>query len=61
MVAAAPAPALTGGRIKASPLAKKIAADKGVALAALTGTGPGGRIVKNDAPSTLATAPHTQK
>jgi pyruvate dehydrogenase E2 component (dihydrolipoamide acetyltransferase) len=37
-----------GGRVKASPLAKKIAADKGVALATLTGSGPGGRIVKND-------------
>jgi pyruvate dehydrogenase E2 component (dihydrolipoamide acetyltransferase) len=38
----------SGGRVKASPLAKKIAAEKGVALAALTGSGPGGRIVKND-------------
>ena len=37
-----------GGRIKASPLAKKVAAEKGVSLASLTGTGPGGRIVKND-------------
>jgi pyruvate dehydrogenase E2 component (dihydrolipoamide acetyltransferase) len=45
---AAPAPAASSGRIKASPLAKKVAADKGVALATLTGTGPGGRIVKND-------------
>ena len=43
-----PAPTPTGGRIKASPLAKKIAAEKGVALATLRGTGPGGRIVKND-------------
>jgi pyruvate dehydrogenase E2 component (dihydrolipoamide acetyltransferase) len=42
---AAPA---SGGRIKASPLAKKVAAEKGVSLASLTGTGPGGRIVKND-------------
>jgi pyruvate dehydrogenase E2 component (dihydrolipoamide acetyltransferase) len=38
----------TGGRVKASPLAKKVAAEKGVALAALTGSGPGGRIVKKD-------------
>jgi pyruvate dehydrogenase E2 component (dihydrolipoamide acetyltransferase) len=37
-----------GGRVKASPLAKKVAAEKGVALASLTGTGPGRRIVKND-------------
>jgi pyruvate dehydrogenase E2 component (dihydrolipoamide acetyltransferase) len=42
------APTATSGRIKASPLAKKVAAEKGVALATLTGTGPGGRIVKND-------------
>jgi pyruvate dehydrogenase E2 component (dihydrolipoamide acetyltransferase) len=46
-VAAAAAP-LTSDRIKASPLAKKVASEKGVALASLTGTGPGGRIVKND-------------
>jgi pyruvate dehydrogenase E2 component (dihydrolipoamide acetyltransferase) len=38
----------SGGRIKASPLARKIAEEKHVNLAALSGTGPGGRIVKND-------------
>ena len=38
----------TGDRIKASPLAKRIAAAKGVDLAGLTGTGPNGRIVKAD-------------
>lgn len=37
-----------GGRIKASPLAKKIAADKGIDLSSLQGSGPGGRIVKAD-------------
>jgi pyruvate dehydrogenase E2 component (dihydrolipoamide acetyltransferase) len=48
-VAAAPvAVASGGGRIKASPLAKKIAAEKGVTLSGLSGTGPGGRIVKKD-------------
>src|SRR3954464_1057248 len=35
----------TGGRIKASPLARRIARERGVDLAALTGTGPDGRIV----------------
>ena len=35
-------------RVKASPLAKRIAADKGIDLASLTGSGPGGRIVKAD-------------
>jgi len=37
-----------GGRVKASPLARKIAAERGVNLAALAGTGPGGRIVRAD-------------
>ena len=38
----------SGDRIKASPLAKRIAADKGIDLAGVTGTGPNGRIVKAD-------------
>jgi pyruvate dehydrogenase E2 component (dihydrolipoamide acetyltransferase) len=38
----------SGGRIKASPLAKKVAAEKHVDLSRLTGTGPGGRIVRDD-------------
>jgi len=45
--AGVPAPA-TGERIFASPLARRIAADKGIDLAALAGTGPRGRIVKAD-------------
>ena len=43
----AAAPAATG-RTKASPLARKIAATRGVNLSAITGTGPAGRIVKRD-------------
>lgn len=43
-----PAPVVASGPIKASPLAKKIAADKGIDLAAIQGSGPGGRIVKAD-------------
>ncbi len=35
-------------RIKASPLAKKLAADKGIDIAKITGSGDGGRIVKSD-------------
>jgi pyruvate dehydrogenase E2 component (dihydrolipoamide acetyltransferase) len=48
--APAPAPALasSGDRIIASPLAKRIAADKGIDLAQVKGTGPNGRIVKDD-------------
>jgi pyruvate dehydrogenase E2 component (dihydrolipoamide acetyltransferase) len=47
----APAPvaaAAAGDRIKASPLAKKIASLNGVDLSKVSGTGPGGRIVKAD-------------
>lgn len=49
------------GRIKASPLAKKIAKDKGVDLSALRGSGDNGRIIKADidnyTPGTTAKAP----
>ena len=38
----------SGSRVKASPLAKKIAASSGVNLSALRGTGPGGRIIARD-------------
>jgi pyruvate dehydrogenase E2 component (dihydrolipoamide acetyltransferase) len=49
--APAPAPkaASSGGdRVKASPLARRLAEQQGIDLAALTGSGPGGRIVKAD-------------
>jgi pyruvate dehydrogenase E2 component (dihydrolipoamide acetyltransferase) len=48
--AAAPAAPVSndGNRVKASPLARKIAAEKGVELQDISGTGPAGRIVKND-------------
>ncbi|PWU07074.1 MAG: dihydrolipoamide acetyltransferase [Verrucomicrobia bacterium] len=49
--AAAPA-----GRIKASPLAKKIAASGNVSLEGIQGTGPGGRIVKADVLSAIGAA-----
>jgi pyruvate dehydrogenase E2 component (dihydrolipoamide acetyltransferase) len=59
--APAPAPAAQGDRVVASPLAKRIAADKGVDLASIRGTGPNGRIVKADidgaSASPQATAP----
>ncbi|MDE2817109.1 MAG: dihydrolipoamide acetyltransferase family protein [Chloroflexota bacterium] len=38
----------TAGRIKASPLARRIAAEQGLDLSSIRGTGPGGRIVKDD-------------
>ncbi|MEG3149687.1 pyruvate dehydrogenase complex dihydrolipoamide acetyltransferase [Sphingomonas sp. ZT3P38] len=43
-----PAAPASGDRVKASPLARRIAAEKGVELSALAGTGPNGRIVKSD-------------
>jgi pyruvate dehydrogenase E2 component (dihydrolipoamide acetyltransferase) len=42
------AQASADGRVKASPIARRIAAEKGLDLAALQGSGPGGRIVKAD-------------
>ena len=51
-----------GGRIKASPLARRIARERGVELSALRGTGPEGRIVAEDverasASGAVSTAP----
>ena len=40
--------AQTGGRVIASPLAHKMAKDRNLPLALVSGTGPGGRIVKRD-------------
>ena len=48
---AKPAAAPVGGRIFASPLAKRIAAEKGLDLSRITGSGPNGRIVKADVES----------
>ncbi|KZY51378.1 pyruvate dehydrogenase complex dihydrolipoamide acetyltransferase [Sulfitobacter sp. KE29] len=45
-----------GGRIFASPLARRIAADKGLDLAQIEGSGPRGRIVKADVESAQPTA-----
>jgi len=50
------APANGETRVKASPLAKKIAAEKGIDLLSVTGTGPGGRIVEKDVLSAPAKA-----
>jgi pyruvate dehydrogenase E2 component (dihydrolipoamide acetyltransferase) len=46
--AASAGPAPTGGRVKASPLARKIAGQTGVDLRLIQGTGPGGRIIRRD-------------
>ena len=50
-----PAPAAASSeRIKASPLARKMAESSGVDLASVKGTGPGGRIVKKDIETAIA-------
>ena len=57
---AAPAPAAAGDRIVASPLAKRIASEKGIDLTTVTGSGPHGRIIKADldaAPAAAVAAP----
>jgi pyruvate dehydrogenase E2 component (dihydrolipoamide acetyltransferase) len=52
-VAAASEPA----RVKASPLARKIAEEKGIDLTSLEGSGPGGRIVEKDVEAAVLAAP----
>jgi len=55
---AAPAAASNDGRLKASPLARKIAEEKGIDLSHINGTGENGRIVKRDLDSAnIASAP----
>lgn len=54
--AEAPAPRIepsTGGRLRASPLAKKMARDQGLDLGGIEGSGPQGRIVKRDIEAAL--------
>ncbi|KAF8068297.1 pdhC [Scenedesmus sp. PABB004] len=51
---AAAAPAAAGGRVVASPYAKKLAAQAGVSLAGAAGSGPGGRIVAADVQQLVA-------
>jgi pyruvate dehydrogenase E2 component (dihydrolipoamide acetyltransferase) len=60
----APAPAATasnGGRVKASPLARRMARERGIELSSLTGSGPDGRIIAEDvergAPAQRGAAP----
>jgi pyruvate dehydrogenase E2 component (dihydrolipoamide acetyltransferase) len=47
----AEAPAHSNGRVKASPLAKKLAAEKGIDIAQVQGSGDNGRIIKKDVDS----------
>jgi pyruvate dehydrogenase E2 component (dihydrolipoamide acetyltransferase) len=55
VAAAASAPVSSGARVFASPLARRIAAEKGLDLTKVAGTGPHGRIVKADVEGAKAT------
>jgi pyruvate dehydrogenase E2 component (dihydrolipoamide acetyltransferase) len=65
--AARVAAAQSGGHVKATPLARKVAREYGIDLAAVAGTGPGGRVLREDVekakaagiqkPATAAPAP----
>ncbi len=46
--AAAPAPKSDGGKVFASPLARRLAKEAGIEVAAISGSGPKGRVVKSD-------------
>lgn len=50
-------PSSSGGRVKASPVARRLAADEGVELSSIRGSGPGGRIVKRDVEEAAKAAP----
>ena len=55
-------PSATNGRVKASPLAKKLAADKGIDITKVSGSGDGGRVTKKDVDSyvpSVTSAPAT--
>ncbi|HET8575549.1 MAG TPA: pyruvate dehydrogenase complex dihydrolipoamide acetyltransferase [Methylomirabilota bacterium] len=51
---AAPSAPVPGGRLKVSPLARKIAAQSGVDLRLVQGSGPGGRIIRRDVEAAVA-------
>lgn len=54
------ASASTASRIKASPLAKKVAKERGIDLAAISGSGPGGRIIERDVKAATQASNKTQ-
>ena len=51
---AEPQPETAGGRVKASPLARRIARERGIDLTSIAGTGPEGRVVAEDVERTAA-------
>ena len=53
----APSAAGNGGPVRSSPLARRLASDRGLDLAQVRGSGPGGRIIKRDIESAVAARP----
>jgi len=51
------APSADGGRVKASPLARRLAEEMGVDIGTVAGSGPGGRVVKRDIEAARAAGP----
>jgi pyruvate dehydrogenase E2 component (dihydrolipoamide acetyltransferase) len=51
-----PAAASNGGQVRSSPLARRMASEKGVDLSSIQGSGPGGRIIKRDLEGVQAAA-----
>ena len=54
----APPAAAPNGEVRASPIARRLARERGIDLALVTGTGPGGRIVEQDVLNHSDAAPH---
>src|SRR5579864_417012 len=54
-------PQTTNGRVKASPLARRLARERGIDLASIRGTGPEGRIVAEDVERSEVSAPGAPK
>ncbi len=54
---AAAAPAETGGRVLASPLARRLAQEMGVDLTRVAGSGPGGRVIRQDVEQAAVAGP----
>jgi pyruvate dehydrogenase E2 component (dihydrolipoamide acetyltransferase) len=53
-------PSRDGGRQLISPIAARMAADAGISLSSLQGSGPGGRIVKRDIEAAMTEKPHAK-
>jgi len=53
----APSPAPSNGRLRSSPLARRMASERGIELGAIQGSGPGGRIIRRDIEQAATSAP----